>query len=116
MVDSNVLRAVGEALEAHDVVPRQKETLPETIARTLDVSQGDAARWLEALEEGCTVEQANARIGLVSHQEEGTESFLTTLAKKIGAAAGSAVAAASSAVDSVSATASEVAAKAGIRG
>ena len=103
MVDSNVLRAVGEALRAHDVVPRQQETLPETVARTLDVSQGDAARWLEALEEGCSVVEANARIGIVSHKDN--EGFLMTVAKLIGSAAGS-----------VAAKASEAAAKAGIGG
>jgi len=69
----------------------------------LDVSQGNAALWLEALEQGCSVDEANARIGIVSHEK--TESFLTTVAKKIGAAAGS-----------VAAAASEAAAKVGIGG
>src|SRR5437868_5860859 len=55
MVDGNVLRAMGEALESHGVTPRTGEGIADAVARALDLSDAEAHRWVEALSEGCTV-------------------------------------------------------------
>ena len=87
LINSNVMRAVGEALEAHHITSRPDEHMSATVARALRVSEADANRWLEALDEGCDVQEANRRAGVVSHKDN--ESLLNTLARSIGGALGS---------------------------
>jgi hypothetical protein len=86
MIHPNVLNAVGEAFEAHHITPRPDEQMADTVARALRISEGDARRWLEALDEGCAVEEANRRVGIVSHKE--IAPLLNTLARLIGKALG----------------------------
>lgn len=86
MINANVLRAVHEALEAHHVRPQPGELMADTVARALHVSSDEAQKWLDALDEGCPVEEANRRAGIVSH--EGNAPVLMALARAIGKAVG----------------------------
>lgn len=63
MIDANVLRAVGEVLETHGVTPKSGEGIGDAVARALGLSEGEVHRWVEALSEGCLVEEANRRGG-----------------------------------------------------
>ena len=86
MINSNVARAVGEVLESHDLTPRIGERMSDTVARALGLSDSETERWLEALSEGCAVEEANRRAGISTHRE--SEPLLVALARAIGSAAG----------------------------
>ena len=86
MVDANVLRSVGEALESHGVTPRTGEGIAEAVARTLSLSDAEVHRWMEALSEGCPVEEANRRAGIPTHR--GDQALLVTIARAIGNALG----------------------------
>jgi hypothetical protein len=89
MINSNIMQAVGEALEAHQITARPNEQMADTVARALHISEIDANRWLEALNDGCTVAEANRRVGILSHKDN--EPLLNTLARLIGKALGSIV-------------------------
>jgi hypothetical protein len=86
MIDPNVMRAVGEALEAHGAKPDPRERLSDTVSRVLGLSDDEAHRWLAALSEGCTVEEANRRAGILDHR--GGEPLLVAVARAIGSALG----------------------------
>lgn len=87
MIEANVVRAVGEAFAAHDMEAKPDEKMPAAVARALDVSEAEAGQWLQALEQGCTVEEANRRIGIASHKSGAA--WMNTLARLIGGAMGS---------------------------
>ena len=89
MIDANVLRAVGEVLETHGVTLRPGENMADAVARSLDLSNAEVHGWLEALSEGCTVEEANRRAGIASHR--GDEPLLVSVARAIGKVAGKVV-------------------------
>ena len=89
MVNANVLRAVGEVLESRGVTPQTGEQLGDTVARALELSASDAQRWLEALGDGCPVEEANRRAGISSHRDR--DDLLSAIARAIGTALGNAV-------------------------
>jgi hypothetical protein len=82
MINANVVKAVGEALEAHGVTARSDERMADTVARALHASQAQAEQWLEALSEGCRVEEANRRAGIIPRTEN--ESVLSAVARSIG--------------------------------
>lgn len=86
MINPNVMQAVGEAFDAHHITGRPGEQMPDTVARALHVSAIEANRWLEALNDGCTVDEANRRAGIMSQKDN--EPLLNTLARRIGAALG----------------------------
>jgi hypothetical protein len=85
MINPNVARAVGEVLKSHDVEPKIGERMSDTVARALGLSDSETEQWLEALSEGCTVEEANRRAGI---SNRGTEPLVVALARAIGRAAG----------------------------
>lgn len=87
MISPNVMQVVGEAFESHHITARPGEQMADTVSRALGISPDEANRWLEALDQGCTVEDANRRVDIRSHA--GNEPLLTTLARKIGKALGS---------------------------
>ena len=87
MDNPNVMQAVGEAFAAHHITASPTERMSDTVARTLGLSEADANRWLEALDHGCSVEEANRRAGIVSHKD--SEPFLNTVARLIGSSLGS---------------------------
>jgi len=86
MISPNVMQAVGEAFASHDITARPGEQMADTVTRALSISPDEANRWLKALDEGCTVEEANRRAGILSHT--GNEPLLNTLARMIGKALG----------------------------
>jgi hypothetical protein len=86
MVNANVLRAIGEVLQSHGITPKEGEQLADTVARTLDLSDSEAQRWLEALSEGCPVEEANRRAGIASRRDRCD--LLVKIARAIGSALG----------------------------
>ena len=85
MINSNVIRAIGEVLSSHNVTPREGEHITETVARALDLSDAQATEWFEALTEGCTIGEANRRVGIASHRNE---ALLVEIARAIGAGLG----------------------------
>jgi hypothetical protein len=89
MVNANVLKAAGEAFEAHGVTPRTGEKLGDTVARALKLTDSETQRWLEALATGCSVEEANQRAGIASHRTD--EVLLVAVARAIGTALGKVV-------------------------
>ena len=86
MIDPNVLRAIGEVLESHGVTPRTGERLADAVSRVLGTSDSETQRWMEALSEGCTVEEANRRAGIASHKAP--DDLLVSIARAIGSALG----------------------------
>jgi hypothetical protein len=85
MINSNVMRAVGEVLNSHHVTPRADEHVTDALARALDLSDAQVHAWLEALTEGCTVDEANRRIGITNHRDE---ALVVAIARAIGAGIG----------------------------
>ena len=82
MINPNVTRAVGEVLEAHHINPDPTDRLADLVVRALHLSDAEAEHWLEALSQGCTVEEANARAGIVMHR--GDEPLLVAIGRAIG--------------------------------
>ena len=80
------MSAVGEALEAHRVIAKPGEQMAATVARALDISEEAAERWIEALNAGATVEDANREAGILSHRED--DPILVAIARAIGKFAG----------------------------
>jgi hypothetical protein len=85
MINANVTKAVGEVLESHGIRLQPGERMPDALARGLGLTDGQAYQWLEALSEGCTVEEANARVGLSDHREQ---PVLVSVARAVGIALG----------------------------
>jgi hypothetical protein len=86
MINPNILHAVGEALEAHGVTARKDERMADTVVRALHITDAQAERWLEALNEGCPVEEANRRAGILT--DPASEPALIAIARAIGKALG----------------------------
>jgi len=86
VVNPNVLKAVGEVLGARNVTPASEEPMGDAVARALHVSDAQAERWLEALSQGCTADEANARAGIVPTPDN--ESILTAVARALGSMIG----------------------------
>ena len=83
-----MLRAVGEVLETHGVTLKSGEKVADAAARALDLSNAEVHAWVEALSEGCTVEEANRRAGIVSRRDD---PLLIMIARAIGNVVGKAV-------------------------
>jgi hypothetical protein len=86
MIHPNVTRAIGEVLETHSIKPTPNERMADAVARALNLSNAEAERWLEALSDGCPVEEANARAGIATHR--GDEPLVVAIARAIGTALG----------------------------
>jgi hypothetical protein len=85
MINANVMKAVGETLESHGIKLQPGESIPDAVARALNLNDAETHRWLEALTEGATVEEANARVGIADHRDR---PLLVTIAKAVGTALG----------------------------
>ena|SRR6516162_1821205 len=59
MIDPNVMKAVGEVLESHGIKLQSGEGIADGLSRALGLSAAETLRWLESLNQGCTVEDAN---------------------------------------------------------
>jgi hypothetical protein len=88
MINSNVMRAIGEVLNSHHVTPRPDESVTDTVARALDLSDSQVSQWFAALSEGCTVEEANRRVGMATHRDQ---ALLVAIARAVGTAIGKVV-------------------------
>ena len=88
MINPNVMRAIGEVLESHNVTLEPNEPMANTVARVLHLSDGETERWIEALSEGCTVEEANARVGIAPANHRGSEPLMVAVARMMGRAMG----------------------------
>jgi hypothetical protein len=85
MINANVMKAVGEVLESHGIRVQPGERMPDALARGLGLTDGQAHQWLDALSEGCTVEEANARVGVADHRDQ---PLLVAVARAVGKALG----------------------------
>jgi hypothetical protein len=85
MINANVMKAVGEVLESHGVRLQPDERMPDALARALGLNDTQTHQWLEALSDGCTVAEANARVGITDHRDE---PLLTAVARAVGRALG----------------------------
>jgi hypothetical protein len=85
MINPNVMKAVGEVLESHGVRVQPGERIADALARALNLSDGEAHRWLDALSAGHTVEEANRKVGVGDHKQE---PLLVAIARAVGTALG----------------------------
>jgi hypothetical protein len=85
MIDPNVMKAVGEVLESHQIRLQPGERMADAAARALGLTDAQAQQWFESLSDGCTVEEANARVGVLDHREK---PLLIEIARAVGAALG----------------------------
>ena len=81
MIDPNVMKAVGEALESHNVKVQGSERIADALSRALGLSDADTLRWVEALSEGRTVEEANLLVGIADHREQ---PLLVSIGRAVG--------------------------------
>ena len=88
IINPNVMRTVGEVLASHNITQRPGEPLADAVSRALGLSDSEVERWLEALHEGCTPQEANLRAGIT--QERASEPLMIALSRAIGAALGKA--------------------------
>ncbi len=86
MISPNVLKVTGEILADHHIHPRQGEYMGDMVARGLGMTAGQAEIWLDALNEGCTLEEANDRAELPVERAE--EPVLNAVARSIGSLLG----------------------------
>lgn len=85
MINAYVMKAVGEVLESHGIRQQPGEHMTDALARALGLNDTQTNDWLEALSEGCTVEEANARVGVADHRQE---PLLVAVARAVGTALG----------------------------
>ena len=88
VISPNVMRTVGEVLAHHNITPQPDERLADTVSRALRLSDNQVQRWFEALDQGCTQQEANLRAGIAP--ERANEPLLVALAGAIGTAMGKA--------------------------
>jgi hypothetical protein len=86
MINANTIKAVQELLLKRGIEQRQGEPLGEYVSRGLDISPAEAESFLEALREGCTVEEAQLRAGITVKSEKA--GLLMDLARAIGTTLG----------------------------
>lgn len=88
VINPNVMRTIGEVLASHHITPKPGEPLADTVARALGLSDHEVQRWLEALNQNCTPQEANLRAGIAP--ERTNQPLMLALARAIGAALGKA--------------------------
>jgi hypothetical protein len=86
MITANVVRAVQDLLKERGIEQRPDERLGDYVARGLGVSDAEATAFLDALNEGASVEEAQAKSGI----EVGGagQPLLNDIARAIGIALG----------------------------
>ena len=85
MIDPNVMKAVGVVLESHGIKLQGGEGIADGLSRALGLSDAETLRWLEALNQGCTVEDANRLVGISDHRKQ---PLLVAVARAVGWALG----------------------------
>jgi hypothetical protein len=98
MINANVMKAVGETLESHGIRLQPGESVPDALARALNLNDTETHRWIELLSQGSTVEDANAQVGIADHRDR---PLLVTIARAVGTAVGKIVGEVSSSADRI---------------
>jgi hypothetical protein len=87
MITANVVRAVEDLLKERGIEQREGERLGDYVARGLNLSEAEAAEFLEHVHNGDTVEEAQRKAGIsVDAGPRGT--LLVDIARTIGTALG----------------------------
>jgi hypothetical protein len=86
MINANTIKAVQELLVKRGIEQKPGESLGDYVSRGLDISPAEAEAFLEALREGCTVEEAQQRAGITV--KSANEDLLMELARAIGTTLG----------------------------
>lgn len=84
MMQANVVHAVQELLQERGIEKRVDERFGDYVARGLNLSSAQAERFIEALHEGKTTEEARAEAGVTD------STLLADVARAIGTALGKA--------------------------
>jgi hypothetical protein len=86
MINANTVRAIQELLLERGIEQKPGERIGDYVSRGLDISPAESEAFLEALREGCTVEEAQQRAGIAV--QSGKHELLIDIARAIGAALG----------------------------
>jgi hypothetical protein len=86
MIAANVVHAVQELLTQRGIEQRPNERLGDYVARGLGISNAQAEAFLDALHDGATVDEAEAKAGITVAPAHRT--LLTDIAVTIGTALG----------------------------
>lgn len=86
MISANVIKGVHELLEERGIRPSPDETLGDTVARALDISERQSEVLLEALHDGASVEEAAAKAEIDTTRIHGD--LLIRIATTIGTTLG----------------------------
>ena len=86
MIHAETVKAVQELLRDRGIEQHENESWGDYVARGLGVSAGQAEAFLEALHEGCTVEEAVRVTGISA--PAGNSAVLKEIARTVGTALG----------------------------
>ncbi|HYP08900.1 MAG TPA: hypothetical protein VER03_21900 [Bryobacteraceae bacterium] len=86
MITANVVRAVEDLLKERGIQQKEGERLGDYVARGLNISDAEAAAFLEHVHEGDTVEEAQRKAGIALDADRGT--LLIDIGRAIGQALG----------------------------
>jgi hypothetical protein len=86
MINANAVRAIQELLVERGIEQKPGERIGDYVSRGLDISPAEAESFLEALREGCTIEEAEQRAGITV--EGSKQGLLIEIARAIGSALG----------------------------
>ncbi len=86
MINANAVRAIQELLVERGIEQKPGERIGDYVSRGLDISPAEAESFLEALREGCTIDEAQQRAGITV--EGGKQGLLVEIARAIGSALG----------------------------
>ena len=86
MIHAETVKAINELLRERGVEQKPNERLGDYVARGLDISDGQAQTFLDALHEGETAEQARLRANIPEAATR--ENLLTDIARAVGEALG----------------------------
>jgi hypothetical protein len=86
MITANVVRAVEELLKERGIEQREGERLGDYVARGLNISDAEAAAFLDYVHEGSTIEEAQLKAGISVDTARST--LLADIGRAIGTALG----------------------------
>jgi hypothetical protein len=84
MIQAPVVQAVQQLLQERGIEKRVDERFGDYVARGLNITSAQAERFIEALHEGKTLEEARAEAGVTD------TTLLTDIARAVGSALGKA--------------------------
>jgi len=86
MISAQVIKGVNELLEERGLETKDGEPFGDSVARALDISPAQAEVFLEALNDGATVDEAVHRAGVPEPVAQGD--LLRRIAEAIGSTIG----------------------------